>query len=96
MNPRPARFNRPSRQPLTRSKLLLCVLVAIFSITCATPLVVGGNPPGCESPTPEGVESFASILSDERIDPQDRHNLEVLVATYVRSCEAIDAYRRAE
>ena len=95
MNPRPGKYSKPKQQPPMRSRLLLCALVMTFSIACASP-PTGGNPPPCELPPPEGIEAFASILSDEKVNPQLRRNLEVLVATYVRSCEAIDAYRRAE
>ena len=92
MRPNLAKPNNPSRLRPTKYRLLFCVGVAICLTSCVHP-PTGGNPPPCEDPPPEGVEAFASVMMVESIPLEMRNRLETLVATYVRSCEAIDAYR---
>ncbi len=94
MRSRLAKFNR-SKLPLPmRFKLPLCVLVGILSVSCGH-MPIGGDPPPCESPSNAGIDAFEEIMGHESISSDVKTELETMIATFLRNCEALDAYRAA-
>ena len=92
-----SRLERLSKSKLaqpTRSRHLLFAVALTLSVGCAS-WPRGGNPPPCEAPPEAGVEAFERILGDNNLPQETRDDLETLISTYARSCEALDAYRKA-